>query len=135
MDRVIGQRSLHGPPSTLQSMVDHAGHWAWAPVHAGSTHMRACGRPRTLVHVLISIGPDYATAGRHGPATTSCTTPPSLTFFRMYFTVWTPFGLFLGSLDSVRHLGPHCGLNMDRISRCQISTIFTSIRYSTSTCL
>ena len=36
-------------------------------------------------------------------------------FFARIFFIWTLFGLFLGSLDFVRHLGPHSGLNVDRI--------------------
>ena len=56
-----------------------------------------------------------------------CRSPPSSapchllqTSFACIFTIQTLFGLFLDSLDSVRHSESYCKLNMDRILRYQI---------------
>ena len=82
---------------------------------AGPTH--ACARVGparvpscTLLRACASTGPSYvATDLRQLVGHTTYFGP---SFVRI-FTVWTLFGLFLGSLDSICHLGLCYRLNVD----------------------
>ena len=126
IDHMIGSCGLHGPPSTLRSMVDHdrvLGLGTRAP--AGPARMCACARP------CASIRPDCAIG--------LCCLMSHATYFGSSFVhifdIWTLFRLFLDSLDFIHHPGPHCGLSMDQILRHQISTISILTRYLASTYL
>ena len=93
MDRLAPR----GPQWTTQ------GCWVQAPARAGLARVCASAGP---TRTRISIGLGRATVSYR--RLVHCTTTSNLLSH-----VSSPFGLFLGLLDSVCHPGPRCGLNVD----------------------
>ena len=104
--------------------------------HARSqpAHCRGLCQPaanlRSLHHGLCQ--PARSVVASVGPPPTSIYSWVVPLSFACISSIWTLFGLFLGSLDSVRHLRSRCGLIIDQILRHQILTISTSTRHSIS---